>query len=59
MFKEPIERIIFEKLREDNVEDINRGLTPNPDILPFIGMVDQNLDFETTQKDNDSAIILI
>jgi hypothetical protein len=59
MFKEPIERIIFEKLREDNVEDINRGLTPNAEILPFIGMVDQNLDFETTQKDNDSAIILI
>lgn len=60
-FFEPIERIIFEKLREDNILEYNSVLIPSSSQFEFIGPQDegQQLDFEISEEDKDSAIILI
>lgn len=60
-FFEPIERIIFEKLREDNILEYNSVLIPSSSQFEFIGPQDQGqqLDFEISEEDKDSAIILI
>lgn len=59
-FCEPIEKVIFEKLREDNIIEYNSVLIPSSTQFEFIDANNQDeLDFEITSNDKDSAIILI
>lgn len=69
MFHEPIERIIFEKLREDgmnenNEDDIeahhNRGLYPGKGMFDFLPLSNKRvLDFDIENEDKEAVIILI
>jgi hypothetical protein len=60
MFREPIERAVFEKLREDNVEAFNGVLIPSNTLFEFISPKDTvDLDFEIQENDSDGVLILI
>ena len=60
MFHEPIERMVFEKLKEDNISHINSVLIPSCNLFEFISPTDQEpLRFEITEDDQESIIILI
>ena len=60
MFKEPLERIIFDKLREDGIEAFNTKLIPGEPMFNFLSPSDkQEQDFEIKQGDKDSIIVMI
>lgn len=59
-FREPIERVIFEKLREDDILDYNDVLIPSGTLFDFLAPTSaEPLDFEITDADKDSVLILI
>lgn len=59
-FREPIERVIFEKLREDDIEHYNYVLIPSCSLFEFLSpTAGEPLDFEVTDADRDSVLILI
>lgn len=58
-FKEPIERMVFEKLREDNIAHFNSVLVPTQ-FEQFISQTDdKDLGIEISEDDKDSLIIVI
>lgn len=57
MFREPIERVIFENLREDDILHYNSVLKPTFDFLEPTSSV--SLGFKPGQADRDSSLILI
>ena len=60
MLFEPIERTVFDKIREDNVVDFNNILIPSCTMFEFINCTDEGpLPFEITENDKDSAMILV
>lgn len=60
MFKEPIERVIFEKLREDDIEDYNSVLVPSSTLFDFLAPASKEpLKLKITEDDKESMLILI
>jgi hypothetical protein len=57
MFHEPIERVIFEKLKEDSIVDLNSIIVPSCTLFSFIS--NEPLDFNITEDDKESVITLI
>ena len=60
MFKEPMERVIFDKLREDGIEAFKTKLVPGEPLYEFLSPSNkEEQDFEITQGNKDSIIIMI
>jgi len=60
MFKEPIERTVFEKLREDNIVEYNDVLIPSCSQFELLAPnSDIELEPELRDTDKESAIVLI
>lgn len=59
-FREPIERLVFDKIRQDNMASLNEDLVPSNTLFEFLSFDNSDiLNFDIKEQDKDSVIIFI